>query len=295
MLRPDFTATFTRGILRIAGTLLGLACATVLFHLLTPPPGVQVALIFALMLLLRWYGPANYGVFVIALSGLIVLLLALTGAPPMQVIAARARGTLLGGAIALLGYAVWPTWERGLAGNTLAAMFDAYRDYFAAIARTYIEAGGAVTAQLERARQKSRLARSNAEASAGRLRSEPRVPAERLRAIDALLANSHRFVRAVMSLESGIARSRPAPARPAFGKFAEDVEQTLEALASTLRGNSPGASKLPDLRRDHSELIASGDAAVERYALVNVESDRIVNTLNTLAQLAGNVTKPLAS
>lgn len=286
VLRPDFTATFTRGILRVAGTLLGLGFATVLFHLLTPPHSIQVALIFAMVLLLRWYGSANYGVFVIALSALIVLLLAVTGAPPMQVIAARARGTLLGGAIALIGYGLWPTWERGLAGNTLAVMFDAYRDYFAAIARAYIEAGAAVTSELDGARQGARLARSNAEASAARLRTEPGVPAERLRAVDSLLANSHRLARALMSLESGIARSSPAPARPAFRKFAGDVEQTLGRLASVLRGNQFDGSQLPDLRRDHNELMASGDAAVERYALVNVEADRIVNALNTLAKLA---------
>jgi hypothetical protein len=52
---------------------------------------------------------------------------------------------------------------------------------------------------------------------------------------------------------------------------------------------------LPDLREDHYALIRSGDhsseypleqsspALAERYALVNVETDRITNTLNTLA------------
>ena len=32
VLKPDFTATFSRGVLRVTGTLTGLAFATLLFH-----------------------------------------------------------------------------------------------------------------------------------------------------------------------------------------------------------------------------------------------------------------------
>ena len=42
------------------------------------------------------------------------------------------------------------------------------------------------------------------------------------------------------------------------------------------------ASDLPDLREDHLALINSGDPGVDRYALVNIETDRITNSLNTL-------------
>jgi uncharacterized membrane protein YccC len=282
VLRPDFTTTFTRGILRLAGTLIGLAVATVLFHLAAPPLAAQVAYIFLWVLLLRWLGPANYGVFVTALSALIVLLLAVTGSPPTQVIAERARGTLLGGAIALLGYGAWPTRERGLVPAALAGMFDAYRDYFRAVAQSYIQRADALGAEIDGARQAARLARSNAEASAARLRAEPGPAPGQLRILDAILANSHRFVRAAMALESGLARSRPAPARDAFRRFYQDVERTLYFLAAGLRGSSVTPADFPDLREDHAALIASGDARVERYALVNVETDRITNSLNTL-------------
>lgn len=296
ILRPDFTTTFTRGILRIVGTLCGLAAATVLFHALTPPLALQVALIFACVLLNRWFGPANYGIFVIALSALIVLLLAVTGSPPMQVIAARARGTLLGGAIALVAYALWPTWERGLVPAALARMFEAYRDYFRAIAASYIHAAMDRTAELDRTRQSARLARSNAEASAARIHTEPGISPERVRAIDAVLADSHRFIRAVMSLEAGIARSSPAPARPAFAAFARDVELTLDLVARTLRNPAaPPPADLPNLRDDHARLIATGDPKTRRYALVNTETDRITNTLNTLAQEAGRLTSTPAA
>jgi hypothetical protein len=37
------------------------------------------------------------------------------------------------------------------------------------------------------------------------------------------------------------------------------------------------------LREDHHALLQAGDSRIERYALVNVEADRIVNSLNTLS------------
>jgi hypothetical protein len=42
--------------------------------------------------------------------------------------------------------------------------------------------------------------------------------------------------------------------------------------------------EFPDLREDHHVLLQSGDPKIERYALVNVEADRIVNSLNTLRE-----------
>ena len=73
---------------------------------------LQVILIFVLVFLLRWLGPANYGIFGIAVSALIVFLLAIGGVPPKDVIWARGVNTVVGGALALLAYWLWPTWER---------------------------------------------------------------------------------------------------------------------------------------------------------------------------------------
>jgi uncharacterized membrane protein YccC len=283
VLRPDFTGTFSRGVLRLAGTLFGLALATLLFHALTPSIGIQVALIFLLTFLMRSLGPANYGVFVTALSALIVLLIAMTGVAPAQVIAARGANTFAGGVIALLAYALWPTWERRLIGEALAHLLDAYRRYFDAVRDSYLEPGDSGQAARDRARLEARLARSNLEASATRVRAEPGMTAQRLATLDGMLANSHRFIHGVMAIEAGLARSQPVPARPAFRKFTADVDRTLELLAAALRGAVLDAGRLPDLREDHHELVHTGDARIDRYELVNIETDRITNSLNTLA------------
>jgi hypothetical protein len=86
------------------------------------------------------------------------------------------------------------------------------------------------------------------------------------------------------ALVAALFRSRPVPARPAFRVFANDVDATLYFLAAYLRGVPAHSGDLPDLREDHRALLHSDDARrAERYELVNVETDRVTNSLNTLA------------
>jgi len=287
VLKPDFTTTFSRGVLRLAGTFTGLALATALFHWLSPPATLQALLIGIFMFLMRWAGPANYGVLVTALTALVVLLFAITGVAPAEVIAARAVYTVIGGTIALTAYRVWPTWERTQAPEALARLLDAYRAYFQAVRDAYLHPGlesdPVFAARLEHVRQAGRLARTTLEASVARLRLEPGVTANRITQLQAILANSHRWIHAVMALEAGLFRSRPAPARAEFATFANDVDSTLYFLAGCLRGVPLRPGDLPDLREDHRSLVHAGVPDVERYELVNVESDRVTNSLNTLS------------
>ncbi|MDE3166547.1 MAG: hypothetical protein KGN36_12140, partial [Acidobacteriota bacterium] len=146
-----------------------------------------------------------------------------------------------------------------------------------------LEAEAAFAERLDRVRQGGRLARTNATASAARYRMEGGVPTGRLTALEAILANSHRFIHAVMALEAGLYRSRPVPAREGFREFANAADTTLYFLAAYLRGAAAGASDLPDLREIQQALASSGNAREQRYALVNAETDRITNSLNTLA------------
>ncbi len=279
VLKPDFTATFSRGVLRILGTFAGLVLATVLFHFVHTGVATDIALMAVFTFLLRWIGPANYGIFVIALSALVVLLIATTGVSPREVVVARAINTAVGGALAMLAYAVWPTWERTQVGSVLAAMMETYRDYFRAVIRAL---AGETTAGLNGIRIAGRRARSNAEASVDRLRAEPGVPAAQLETLTAILVNSHSFVHAVMALESGLYRTQPVVMRPATADFAAKVDRVLSVIAKSLRTHQPPPRDLPDLREAHNEIIGSPEAMTNRYTLVNVETDRIVTSLNTL-------------
>lgn len=281
VLKPDFTTTFSRGWQRLLGTLVGLVVATAIFHYLHPSLALQIAFLALFCFLMRAYGPANYGILAIAVTAVVVFLFAVTGVRPAEVVMARGLNTLAGGVLALTAYGLWPTWERTLAPEAAARMLDAYRAYFQAVRDAYLRQEGSAGAALDRARLEARIARSNLEASVARLRAEPGTPAGRIARFDRILADSHRLVHALMSLEGGLQTSRPVPSRQAFGAFANDADRTLYFLAAALRGVP--LPDLPDLREDHHTLVESGDAGVPRYALVNIEADRIVNSLNTLA------------
>jgi uncharacterized membrane protein YccC len=280
VLKPDFGSTFSRGVLRLGGTFLGVVFATVLFHELPQSISIQIATIAALMYLLRWIGGANYGIFAIAVTALVVYLLALRGTTtPADAMRARAINTAVGGAIALLAYALWPTWERHQVSEAMARMLDKFRLYFRELHGSY-QRNDPYAPSLDRARVAARLARTNFAASIERTMAEPGISSESAALLKAMLASSHRLAYALLALESGIAGSTWAPPRAPFAPFAKDLDLTLYYLCSALRG-SP-MQPLPDLREDHHALVQSGDSQTDRYALVNVETDRITNSVNTL-------------
>ena len=286
VLKPDFSSTFSRGVLRLAGTFVGLFVATILFHALPQTPAVEIALIMAATFLLRWSGPAHYGVLAMCVSELVVLLVALTGVAPGDVILLRARNTALGGALALLAYWLWPTWEKTQVAEHFARMLDAYRDHFALMARAF--AGEDAEAALDRTRTVVRLARTNLEASVDRLAGEPATkPSEREHWI-AMLASTHIFANALIALHAGLLAApeslRPLGKSAPFRHFARAVGATLERIAAALRGGAPG--DFPDLRRAHYDLVHSGDPMAARHTLASVETDKIVNALNTLREQA---------
>ncbi len=121
------------------------------------------------------------------------------------------------------------------------------------------------------------------EASVERLKAEPGTSRELIGTLNGVVADSHRLVHAIMALEAGLYTSNPVPARSRFPVFANAVEFTLYHLAGLLRGDLLTAEDLPDLREAHHEVVSDAHAPADRYALVNVETDRITNSLNTLA------------
>jgi len=282
VLRSDFAATFSRGVLRLLGTFAGLIFATVLFHASPANTLAPVLAIAALTFFIRWAGPAHYGVAVMGITALVVLLLSLTGAVPREVMAARLLNTSAGGAIALLAYWLWPTWERHQVGEGLAAMLDAFRIYFQAVRDGLL----AVPSKIDRDRTRvaARLARSNLEASIERASVEPGVSAERLALLSAILASTRRLARALLAIEAAIGTEDAAPAPLSFRTFADDTDLTLYYLAALLRGSAITPDLLPDLRADHSALLDSPAQIGQPYALLSTETDRLTNAVNTLSE-----------
>ncbi|MCF6744630.1 FUSC family protein [Blastococcus sp. KM273128] len=115
VLKPDFGSVFTRAVQRGAGTLLGVLLGSALLAVLPRDGWVLVALALAAGVL-PWARDANFGLFSVFQTPLIILLLdlALPGGP--GVVGARLLDTLIGCAIVLVfGYLLWPqTWRAPL-------------------------------------------------------------------------------------------------------------------------------------------------------------------------------------
>jgi len=283
VLKPDFAGTFSFGLLRVIGTMLGLALATALVHFAFGAEWQRIALLAMLCFGFRQLTTVHYGIGVMLLTALIVVLLTFEGMAPGETMPARALGTSIGSALALLAYVVWPTWERGRVRPALADMLDAYRRYFLAV----IEDGSRVRVDIRRL---GRSARSNAEASLDRLRGEPGRGSRLVATAEGIFANANRFIRAAMALEA--ARQGPVelPARAAVTEFAARVDASVLAIASGLR--SDAAPPLDTgLRAAQRALAAAVEAAAgndDERALAAAwidASDRIVDSVDTLAHL----------
>ena len=283
VLKPDFTSTISRGVLRLAGTFAGLLVATLLYLFFPPDAFAQLLLVGAFTFLLRSIGTANYGVFSVCISGLIVFLIAATGVPPGEVVSERAINTAAGGCLALIVFAAWPTWERTQVSDAMAETFEAARNYFHAIVSRFGR-GAAAPSDLDDVRGDWRRARSKAEASVDRISSEPRTDPEQLSLLNSMLASSHAFVYSTMALEGALVRGETRAPDSSLTQFANDVELTLYFLSAALRGSESAAETLPKLREDHQRMIEARSRLDRDSDLVLIEADRITVSLNTLRE-----------
>lgn len=193
VLRADFAATLSYGVQRALGTVLGLLLTTLLL-MLAPSLPEKILLLGALSFLFRWLANASYTGAVAALTGAVVILLDLAGEPAAQSMHDRLIATLLACAAALVGYLLWPTWERGRIQPVLADMLAAYAAYLRALA-------AADPDELAHRRGRSRRARVEAIASLERLRNEPFVEAMLRLRTERVFAHANRLIRGAMNLE----------------------------------------------------------------------------------------------
>jgi uncharacterized membrane protein YccC len=226
----------------------------------------------------RYLATAHYGFAVAALTGTVVILLSFEGVNSGAAVMDRVINTALGCGMALLAYVAWPTWERGRARAALAVMLDAYASYLCALARPDQRNAHHET------RSAARTARTNAQASIDRMRTEPATPPELLALARALLANGNRLARTAMTLEAWIDDLAAVPAQAEISGFVEHAADTLQMIATALREQRVTGA-LPDLRSRQRALVtlmrgSADPAAAEVLARI---SDRLVDNVDTLA------------
>ncbi|WP_413575041.1 FUSC family protein [Bdellovibrio sp. HCB290] len=283
VLKSDYASTFQRGFLRMGGTIVGLLLATVLFSIFPMNQYWSIGLMVVFAFLMRWVGRANYGIFAISVSAVVVLLIAMTGVPPQDVIWDRGLNTIIGGVLAILAYLLWPTWEKTQLSEVVARMLDTYRRSFRATAGLSISETGVSVQERDQLRQQSRVARSEYMASMDRYLYERGSTDKDREFLAGITVAGNRFAHAMVAIESASPFALDTLQQQIFKRFVRDIEVTLQNLSDALRGKDVSNNEFPDLRLSFVELEKMrGEEG--RHGLFYDETDRMTNSLNTLRE-----------
>jgi uncharacterized membrane protein YccC len=238
VLKPDFGSVFTRAVQRGVGTLLGVLLGSLLLTFLPRDAWVLVAMALAAGAM-PWARAANFGLFSVFQTPLIILLLDLAVPSGAGLVAARLVDTLIGcGIVLVFGYLLWPqTWR--------APLDDALRAATLALDRFV---GAAFTASPEdtrRARRASYRALTELQTQLQRRLAEPPPISTRAVAwypvIVQLERTSDAVTEAVIAMRAG--EPVPDPAQVAV------LRKAVRQLEDDLRAHRPP---------DDAEILAEG-------------------------------------
>ena len=225
VLKPDFGSVFTRAVQRGAGTLLGVLLGSLLLTYVPRDGWVLVAMALAAGAL-PWARAANFGLFSVFQTPLIILLLDLAAPGGAGLVGARLVDTLIGcGIVLVFGYLLWPqTWR--------APLDDALRAAALALDRFVDAAFTASPEDTRRARRASYRALTELQTQLQRRLAEPPPISTRAAAwypvIVQLERTSDAVTEAVIAMRSG--EPAPDPAQVAVLRRAiRELEEDLRA------------------------------------------------------------------
>ncbi|MFE2167864.1 FUSC family protein [Streptomyces sp. NPDC059447] len=173
VMRPDFSQTYARAVARFCGTLVGVALATGIVQLVHPGvylSGFLAVVSAGLMYVLMRTGYAVAQLFV---SAYVVFLLGMGGVGWDQTVPDRVALTLVGGLLAMIGYAVYPAWETPRLRTRLADWIAADGRYAAAVLSQYADPAAARRSDVREALLAARDARVAWQDALDRAAGEP--------------------------------------------------------------------------------------------------------------------------
>ena len=281
VLQPGFGETLTRGLGMMSGTVVGAVVATLIAAVLRPEHWVLAALIAVIAWSCFTTFRANYALFAACITAYIVFLVSLFGLPQPIAALNRVFDTVIGGSLALLAYALWPTWEARQVPERLAAALEAQAAYAAKVLSRFVSADGHDDRALAQARLGAQLARSNAEESVERMLGEPGSshgldPSIAL----GILAAVRTFAVAGLTLDAA-RHGAACPPWPALRSLAKAIEHALVRIAAALRsGRSPPALPLlREMQRSLADRVESRrNPAFDRYAMSAAEPPQGANS-----------------
>jgi uncharacterized membrane protein YccC len=290
LLRPDFGSTFTRGVQRYAGTTVGAVLATLFAATVHPGPYALSILATALSVGIFCFMLANYGVTGACTTGWVVFVSALAGIPELRAAADRVLDTSLGAVIALGGYLLWPTWERGNVSDMVADVIDAARRYATVVLGCWLDPHHTNQDAIERSRTDARVTRTNTEVTLARSIAEPASsPAGLDPDIAAeLLAAMRRFCDGPLALEQSLDSADAHGAEPATETLATELDRAMRALADATRTARAveSAVALERLHAAHGSAQRELDADNELHMQAGVMVAAVDDAAAALRQLA---------
>lgn len=288
VLRPDFSSTFSRGLARMLGTMLGAVLAALVAALLARSQGILVLCDVLALYLAYATLFANYAIFSVFITMEVVFLLSFIIPQPPVTAAYRAIDTAIGGALALLIYVLWPTWERTQVPDYLADRVEAIRRYLITVLSYYAQPQAYSDTTLHTLRSESRLARSNAATSIQHIQQEPELQQANIELVQQLLHASDALATSALTLEAYLLDNPERHALASVTAFSANIDDALDRLATAIRhGQKPIA--LPDMQSALHILEKSAHketpAARADLHFVSSEARRIVSTIRAVNEL----------
>ncbi|HEY5833258.1 FUSC family protein, partial [Streptomyces sp.] len=282
VMRPDFTQTYERGVGRFAGTLAGVAVASAVTQVAHPGTYASAALAVVSVGLMYLLLSSGYVVWQGCLAAYVVFLLGMGGTQVEHAVRDRVLLTLLGGALAMIAYAVYPAWETLRLRDRLAEWLEAVSDYAAAVIEAYADPANRRARAVRQALLDLRAAGTAWDQAVSRADVEPvrhrGLSRTAVRDADAALSAVGRVG---LLLEAHLP-ARDTPALPAAGAFAKALRETAEVAARDVRERrAPSWAPL----REKLDGWETGPGAVrEGEPLVRRGAELLVETLEELAE-----------
>ena len=277
VMRPDFHRTYARAVARLAGTLVGVALATGAVEALGPDARLFGALAVVSAGLSYTLIRTGYAYSQCFTAAYVVFLLGMGGQEWEQTVPERMALTLLGGALAMLAYAVFPAWETPRLRERLADWLAANGRHAAAVLRHFAEPTADRRADMRSAQLASRRARAAWQEAYDRAQQEPVRP-RGLTAQEAKDAQKalEGFDRAATLMDSRVPHD-DNPSTPELEELAEALESDTEQAAAAMREHRD-----PDWARVEKAL-QTWERAGGRSPALRSEADLQKHALENLA------------
>jgi uncharacterized membrane protein YccC len=282
VLRPDFGSLFSRGAGRVLGTCVGAGVAGFLVAGVHPDTPATVGLVALSVWGAYTFFQSNFAVASTFIAAVVLFLLSVTQIDTTTTAFDRLSDTVLGGAVALAAYILWPTWSSGQARMAMSRLVAAQRAYLRSILSIGVDGPTAASEPLASLARQARLAWTEAEATVTRSLAEPTKWRIDGALAESMIATLLRLGQAAHGLRLATLASPLVRITPAWRDLRDALDTALGQLIVSLQANTTVAP-LPLLRQLYEAVKADGTDPTIVIAL-----DEVVDAVDLLGHLLGH-------